>query len=102
MNKEISLTDTLAGMLLTVLTEELYKKNLPLQLINNNEQLITEKESTDEYVVYTIIGSLGNKINNPDIRIELKGNAKPNIIEINESFKKLYITLYLLSIKDKN
>lgn len=102
MNKEISLTDTLAGMLLTVLTEELYKKNLPLQLINNNEQLITEKESTDEYVVYTIVGSLGNKINNPDIRIELNGNDKPDIIELNESFKKLYITLYLLSIKDKN
>ena len=56
---------------------------------------------TDDKVKYSLVGSLGDKINNPDIILEFtdvfNNDSKPSISELNNTFIKLYVTLYLLS-----
>ena len=97
--------DTIAGILLTTTVEEYNKKKIELPVINNDTTYIKES-ITEDKVKYSLIGSLGDKINNPDVILEFtdvfNNDSKPSISELNDTFIKLYITLYLLSkSKDK-
>ena len=102
---KLTMKDTIAGLLLTIAVEEYNKKKLDLPVIDNSKHYIKE-EQLDNCVKYSLIGSLGDKINNPDIILEFtdvfNNDSKPNITELNNTFIKLYLTLYLLSkSKDK-
>ena len=101
----LTITDTIAGIILTTVTEEYNKKKLNLPVIDNNKTYI-KGEILDGYVKYSLIGSLGDEINNPDIILEFtdvfNNDNKPSITELNNTFIKLYVTLYLISkSKDK-
>ena len=105
LKNSLTIVDTIAGILLTTTVEEYSKKKLELPVINNDTTYIKES-ITDNKVKYSLIGSLGDKINNPDIVLEFtevfNSDSKPSISELNDTFNKLYITLYLLSkSKDK-
>ena len=65
----LTMTDTIAGIILTTVTEEYNKKKLDLPVIDNNKTYI-KGELLDGCVKYSLIGSLGDKINNPDIILE--------------------------------
>lgn len=96
----LTMTDTIAGILLTTTVEEYNKKKIELPIIDNSKHYIKE-EQLDDGVKYSLIGSLGDKINNPDIILEFtdvfNNDSKPSIRELNNTFIKLYVTLYLIS-----
>ena len=96
----LTMTETIAGILLTTAVEEYNKKKLELPVIDNDTTYINET-ITDDKVKYSLIGSLGDKINNPDIIFRytdtFNNDNKPSLNELNAAFIKLYITLYLLS-----
>lgn len=100
----LTMVDTIAGLLLTTTVEEYNKKKLDLPVIDNSKQYIKE-EQLDDGVKYSLIDSLGDEINNPDIIFRytdtFNNDNKPSISELNDTFNKLYVTLYLLS-KSKN
>lgn len=100
LKNSLTIIDTIAGILLTTTVEEYSKKKLELPVIDNDTTYIKES-ITDDKVKYSLIGSLGNKINNPDIILEFtdvfNNDSKPSISELNDTFIKLYVTLYLLS-----
>lgn len=100
----LTMTDTIAGILLTTTVEEYNKKQLDLPIIDNSKQYIKE-ELLDDSVKYSLIDSLGDEINNPDIIFRYTDTFKvddiPKLSELNDAFNKLYVTLYLLS-KSKN
>lgn len=105
LKNNLTTIDTIAGILLTTTVEEYNKKKIELPIINNDTTYIKESINEDK-VKYSLIGSLGDKINNPDVILEFtdvfNNNSKPSISELNDAFIKLYITLYLLSkSKDK-
>lgn len=96
----LTMTETIAGILLTTAVEEYNKKKLDLPVIDNSKQYIKE-EILNDCVKYSLIDSLGDCINNPDIILEFtdvfKEDNVPDISELNDTFIKLYVTLYLLS-----
>lgn len=100
----LTMTDTIAGIILTTVTEEYNKKKLDLPVIDNNKTYI-KGEILDGCVKYSLIGSLGDEINNPDIIFRytdtFNNDNKPSINELNDAFIKLYVTLYLIN-KSKN
>lgn len=100
LKNNLTLIDTIAGILLTTTVEEYSKKKIELPVINNDTTYIKETILEDK-VKYSLIGSLGDKINNPDIILEFtdvfNNDSKPSISELNNTFIKLYVTLYLLS-----
>ena len=100
LKNDLTIIDTIAGILLTTTVEEYSKKKIELPVINNDTTYIKESVLEDK-VKYSLIGSLGDKINNPDIILEFTDvfnkDSKPSISELNNTFIKLYITLYLLS-----
>lgn len=100
LKNSLTIIDTIAGILLTTAVEEYSKKKLELPVIDNDKTYIKEA-ITDDKVKYSLVGSLGDKINNPDIILEFTDvfnkDSKPSIIELNNTFIKLYVTLYLLS-----
>ena len=100
LKNSLTMTETIAGMLLTTTAEEYNKKKLDLPVIDNDTTYIKEA-ILDDKVKYSLIGSLGDKINNPDIILEFtdvfKANNIPKLSELNNAFIKLYVTLYLLS-----
>ena len=100
----LTMTETIAGILLTTAVEEYNKKHIDLPVIDNNTTYIKET-ITDDKVKYSLIGSLGDKINNPDIMFGFtdvfKKDNVPDISELNDAFIKLYVTLYLLSKSNK-
>ena len=105
LKNNLTMKDTIAGIILTTAVEEYNKKKLDLPIIDNDTTYIKESVLEDK-VKYSLVGSLGNKINNPDIILEFTDvfnkDSKPSIRELNDTFIKLYVTLYLLSkSKDK-
>ena len=96
----LTMTETIAGILLTTAVEEYNKKKIDLPVIDNSKQYIKE-EQLDDCVRYSLIGSLGDCINNPDIIFRytdtFNKDSKPKLNELNAAFIKLYVTLYLLS-----
>lgn len=105
LKNNLTLIDTIAGILLTTTVEEYSKKKIELPVIDNDTTYIKETIADDK-VKYSLIGSLGDKINNPDIILKFtdvfNNDSKPSISELNNTFIKLYVTLYLLSkSKDK-
>jgi hypothetical protein len=100
LKNSLTVIDTVAGILLTTTVEEYNKKKLELPVIDNDTTYIKET-ITEDKVKYSLIGSLGDKINNPDIILEFTDvfskDSKPSISELNDTFIKLYVTLYLLS-----
>lgn len=100
----LTMSDTIAGLLLTTAVEEYNKKQLDLPVIDNNKTYIKE-ELLDDGVKYSLIGSLGDEINNPDIIFGFTDvfnkDSKPSINELNNTFIKLYVTLYLLNKSKK-
>lgn len=100
LKNNLTLIDTIAGILLTTTVEEYSKKKLELPVIDNSKTYIKET-ITEDKVKYSLVGSLGDKINNPDIILEFtdvfNNDSKPSISELNDTFIKLYVTLYLLS-----
>ena len=100
LKNNITMTDTIADIILTTVTEEYNKKHIDLPVIDNNKTYI-KGELLDGCVKYSLIGSLGDEINNPDIILEFtdvfNNDNKPNITELNDTFIKLYVTLYLIS-----
>lgn len=101
----LTMTETIAGLLLTTTVEEYNKKKIDLPVIDNNKTYIKE-EQLDNKVKYSLIGSLGDYINNPDIIFRytdtFKADNIPSLSELNDAFIKLYVTLYLLNkSKDK-
>ena len=100
LKNNLTIIDTIAGILLTTTVEEYSKKKLELPVIDNSKQYI-KGELLDDGVKYSLIGSLGDEINNPDIILEFtdvfNNDNKPNITELNDTFIKLYVTLYLIS-----
>lgn len=100
LKNNLTIIDTIAGILLTTTVEEYNKKKLDLPVIDNNKTYIKET-ITDDKVKYSLVGSLGDRINNPDIILEFtdefNNDNKPSISELNDTFIKLYVTLYLLS-----
>lgn len=105
LKNKLTTIDTIAGILLTTTVEEYNKKKIKLPIIDNDTTYIKES-ITENKVKYSLIGSLGDKINNPDIVLKFtdvfNNDSKPSISELNDTFIKLYITLYLLSkSKDK-
>ena len=100
LKNNITLIDTIAGILLTTTVEEYSKKKIELPVIDNDTTYIKE-DISDDKVKYSLIGSLGDKINNPDIIFEFtdvfNNDSIPSISELNDTFIKLYVTLYLLS-----
>lgn len=105
LNNSLTIVDTIAGMLLRITVEEYSKKNIELPIIDNGTAYIKE-ELLDDGVKYSLVGSLGDKINNPDIILYFtsmfNNDSRPSIIELNDTFIKFYVTLYLLNkSKDK-
>ena len=103
---KLTMKDTIAGLLLTTAVEEYNKKKLDLPVIDNNKTYIKE-DISDDKVKYSLIDSLGDYINNPDIIFRytdtFNNDNKPSLSELNDTFIKLYVTLYLLSkSKDEN
>lgn len=100
----LTMSDTIAGIILTTAVEEYNKHNLDLPVIDNSKHYIKE-ELLDNGVKYSLIESLGDEINNPDIIFRytdtFNNDNKPSLSELNDTFIKLYVTLYLLS-KSKN
>ena len=100
LKSSLTIIDTIAGILLTTTIEEYSKKKIELPVIDNDTTYIKET-ITDDKVKYSLVGSLGDKINNPDIILEFtdvfNNYIKPSISELNDAFIKLYITLYLLN-----
>ena len=96
----LTMIDTIAGILLTTTVDEYNKKKLELPVIDNDRTYIKET-ITDDKVKYSLVGSLGDKINNPDIIFGFtdvfKADNIPKLNELNDTFIKLYVTLYLLS-----
>ena len=96
----LTMTETVAGILLTTTVEEYNKKKLDLPVIDNDTTYVKE-EQLDDKVKYSLIGSLGDNINNPDIVLEFtdvfNNDNIPKLTELNDAFIKLYVTLYLLS-----
>lgn len=105
LKNSLTTVDTIAGILLTTTVEEYSKKNIELPVIDNDTTYIKE-ELLEDGVKYSLVGSLGNKINNPDIILGFtdvfsKDNI-PSIMELNNTFIKFYVTLYLINkSKDK-
>ena len=104
LKNSLTIIDTIAGILLTTTVEEYNKKKLELPIIYNDTTYIKETILNDR-VKYSLVGGLGDNINNPDIVLEFtdvfKANNVPKLSELNDAFIKLYVTLYLLS-KSKN
>ena len=104
LKNSLTIIDTIAGILLTTTVDEYNKKKLELPVIDNDTTYIKEA-ILDDKVKYSLVGGLGDNINNPDIVLEFtdvfNNDSKPNISELNDTFIKLYVTLYLLS-KSKN
>ena len=100
LKSSLTIIDTIAGILLTTTIEEYSKKKIELPVIDNDTTYIKETILEDK-VKYSLVGSLGDKINNPDIILEFtdvfNNDIKPSISELNDAFIKLYITLYLLN-----
>ena len=100
LKNSLTIIDTIAGIILTTTVEEYSKKKIELPVIDNSTTYIKET-ITDDKVKYSLVGSLGDKINNPDIILEFTDefnkDSKPSISELNDTFIKLYVTLYLLS-----
>ena len=97
LKNSLTIIDTIAGILLTTTVEEYSKKKLDLPVIDNDTTYIKESIAEDK-VKYSLIGSLGDKINNPDIVFKytdtFNNDNKPSISELNDTFIKLYVTLY--------
>ena len=105
LKNSLTIIDTIAGILLTTTVEEYSKKKIELPVIDNDTTYIKEAILEDK-VKYSLVGSLGDKINNPDIILEFtdvfNNDRKHSISELNNTFIKLYVTLYLISkSKDK-
>ena len=105
LKNSLTIIDTIAGILLTTTVEEYSKKKIELPVIDNDTTYIKEAILEDK-VKYSLVGSLGDKINNPDIILEFtdvfNNDSRPSISELNNTFIKLYVTLYLISkSKDK-
>lgn len=105
LKNSLTIIDTIAGILLTTTVEEYNKKNIELPVIDNDTTYIKEAILEDS-VKYSLVGSLGDKINNPDIILKFtdifNNGSRPSIRELNNAFIKLYVTLYLISkSKDK-
>lgn len=100
LKNSLTIIDTIAGILLTTTVEEYSKKKIELPVIDNDKTYIKET-ITDDKVNYSLVGNLGDKINNPDIMFvftdEFNNDSIPSISELNNTFIKLYVTLYLLS-----
>lgn len=100
LKNSLTIIDTIAGILLTTTVEEYSKKKLELPVIDNDTTYIKESILEDK-VKYSLVGSIGDKINDPDIILEFtdtfNNDSKPSISELNNTFIKLYVTLYLLS-----
>lgn len=106
--QEYNMIDTVSGMILTALLDEMAKKRnkcphiIPLTHGQNGTDEINIVEKVDYFkVVYTIKGTIGDMINNPDIQIKFnefftKAN-KPKIDNINKQIKFLYTTLYIVN-----
>lgn len=105
LKNSLTIVDTIAGILLRATVEEYSKKNIELPVIDNDKTYIKEAILEDK-VKYSLIGSLGDKINNPDIILEFTTmfnyDSIPSISELNNTFIKFYVTLYLINkSKDK-
>ena len=105
LKNSLTTVDTIAGILLRATVEEYSKKKLELPVIDNDTTYIKEK-LLDDKVKYSLIGSLGDKINNPDIILYFTStfnyDSIPSISELNNTFIKFYVTLYLINkSKDK-
>lgn len=105
LKNSLTIIDAIAGILLTTTVDEYSKKSIELPVIDNDTTYIKE-DILENKVKYSLVGSLGDKINNPDIILEFtdtfNNDSRPSISELNNTFIKLYVTLYLLSkSKDK-
>lgn len=104
LKNNLTMTETIAGILLTTAVEEYNKKNLELPVIDNDKTYIKES-ITDDKVKYSLVGSLGDCINNPDIIFRFTDafnfDNVPKLSKLNDAFIKLYVTLYLLSKSNK-
>ena len=105
LKNSLTTVDTIAGILLRATVEEYSKKNIELPIIDNDTTYIKE-ELLEDCVKYSLVGSLGDKINNPDIILYFtsmfNNESIPSISELNNTFIKFYVTLYLINkSKDK-
>ena len=105
LQNSLTIVDTIAGILLRATVEEYSKKNIELPVIDNDTTYIKE-ELLDGGIKYSLVGSLGDKINNPDIILYFtsmfNNDSIPSIRELNNTFIKFYVTLYLINkSKDK-
>lgn len=105
LKNSLTTVDTIAGILLRATVEEYNRKNIELPIIDNDTTYIKE-EILEDKVKYSLVGSLGDKINNPDIILYFTSifnyDSIPSISELNNTFIKFYVTLYLINkSKDK-
>ena len=95
----ISSAEQLAGIIAMAVVNEAEKilKDVPRV---NKDKLVVKQTVTDDKVVFTVKGDLGDKLNNPDITFMFDDNLTSNDLatetELNDLVYKNYITLSLM------
>ena len=102
----ISLIEEISGLIVLTVLNEADRLGIELPSVKAGELHLKETEFNKIGVIYTIKGTLGDKLNNPDIKMMYNENFnkfnKPDINLLNVQVNKDYITLRLINIADKN
>lgn len=98
-NISITANEQLAGIIAMAVVNEAETLLHEVPKITK-DKLVVKQTVTDDKVVFTVKGELGNRLNNPDITFMFDDNlTKSDLIpetELNDMIYKNYVTLSLL------
>lgn len=102
----ISLIEEISGLIVLAVVNEADRLGIELPSVKAGELHLEETDYNKIGIIYTIKGTLGDKLNNPDIKMMYNENFnkfnKPDINLLNVQVNKDYITNRLLYIASKH